>query len=275
MKIVLGEYLNSFLRLLSNFTYLGFSLCRLFKIGKDHGKLIEFMNKLSIKKYMIVCVVVSGGLSVCKALQYNINIAEINFAFPLHFSQNEEHNSWHNSPHFVAITSVNAIYDLINYFCFVIIQLVVDLVLIKKLWQVIGEKEVKLAQMMRTASNKQKISKENEESKRRAIFMVVFSSVFNFATKIPSLVTSLNDVRLLILNPFVKNAVFSELFFGYNPFVSNLTFRFFCMKEKSCLVFQNFGNCLFLVSLCSVVYFLKNFDNNFKAAYRELFKNRK
>ena len=268
VKIIFGEYMNSVFRLLSNFTYLGFSLCRMSKIGKEHGKLIVYMNeKLSIKVYVVVCLFVSASLSVCKALQFDINLIDPEYGAPVPFIQSPS-RMWFFNAGYVAITIINTIYDIINYFFFVLVHLVVDLVLISKLKQVIKEKEEKAIQMMAFSSEEDrgKAFKENEESKRRAFSMVFFSSVLNVITKVPSMITSINDMRLLIINPLNIKDVAQ---FDRQPLATNLTFRYFCVTDSTCDLFQSCGNCLFIFSLCSIMHFLKHFDKNFKTAFQQ------
>lgn len=266
IKIILGEYFNSLLRLVSNFTYLAFCLCRMHKVGKEHGKLVAFMNELSVKIYMIVWVLISAGLSVCKALQFDINKDMPSYAYPVLIIQNSS-RMWLFKSGYVAVTVINAIYDLINYFVFVLIHFVVDLVLIKKMRRVIREKEEKLKEMK--PEGLERTLKQNKESKRRLVFMVAFSSVFNIVTKLPSMITSLNDVRLV----FIKLSE-SIAWFVFDSTATTLSFRFFCSNQKTCMVFQRFGSCLFLLSLCSTLHFLKRFDKNFKLAFKQAFQKK-
>lgn len=263
VKIVLVEGLNSTFRLLSNFTYLGFSLCRMSKIGKDHGNLIVFMSELNMTVYMIMSLLFSIGLSVCKALQFDVNLSRPEYEFPMPFIQNHV-RYWIFNPNYVAITVVNAIYDMVNYFLFVLVHLVVDVTLIRKLRRVLNEKEIKIKEMKMQGLDK--VVKENKESKRRVVSMVVFSSLFNFFTKVPSMITSLNDLRLLVARPATSKESF---WFMFDAVYTNFSFLFFCSNEKSCLIFQKFGNCLFLISLCSTLHFLKHFDKNFQVACQQ------
>lgn len=276
VKIILGEYMSNVCRLLANFTYLGFSLCRMSQIGKDHGKLIVFLDtKLTIKIYMAVCVVVSAGACVCKVLVFDINVDLLDLPYPLPFSQNTNKSRWMLYAPYVAITVVNTVYDFLNYVVFVCIHLCVDLVLVKKIRATIAEKDAKMRQM-KHGQELDKALKESEDSKHRVLNMVIFCSVFNLLTKVPLMITSLNNCRIIFTLPFGKK----EFLLKYNeslqlsvmnPFRVNMTFRYFCSFEKSCLVFQNFGNCLFLASSSATVYFLKSFDMNFKSAYETSF----
>lgn len=175
----------------------------------------------------------------------------------------------------LAITVVNAIYDILNYCLFVFVHLFVDLVLICKLNRVLREKEEKLKKMTNNTNEIEKQAKENEQSKRRALFMVIFSSIFNLISKVPSMVASFNDVRILIISPYMKNSLQDSLVFNYNSFRTSLSLEYFCSSDRSCLFFQNFGNSLFLISLASILFFLRAFDKNFKDAYKQAFKANK
>lgn len=87
LKIIIGEYLNSFFRLLSNFSYIAFSLNRLNCVGKDHDVVTEFVRKISIKSYLTFSCLLSCGLSVVKALRFEINKIDNSNLFPLIFDQ--------------------------------------------------------------------------------------------------------------------------------------------------------------------------------------------
>lgn len=268
VKIVFGEYLNSLSRLISYLTYLAFSICRMSKVGNDHEKLIMFINEKSVKKYMFVCIVISAGLSVPKAFQFDINLDESFLEYPMTFLQNSA-RFWTEKKIYVVITVANAVHDLISYLVFILIQIVVDLILIKKMMQALNEKEEKMREIKMQGLDK--IIKENKKSKRRVIRMVIFSSTFSLITKVPSIVTSLNDVRLIIRN-FVP--IQEMQFFKFNPNTTTLYFDLFCYTQKSCLIFKKFGNFLYLLSLSSTFHFLKRFDKNFEAGCDQVFSTK-
>ena len=47
-----------------------------------------------------------------------------------------------------------------------------------------------------------KLKKENDESKRNVLILVVLSLVINFVSKWPLMITSLNDLRIHISIPY-------------------------------------------------------------------------
>lgn len=277
IKIIFGEYLNNLFRLMSNFTYLGFSLCRLSKIGTQHNKLTVFISELKIKKFMIGAFLFSASMSISKAIQYRINLVNIDVSYPITFSSMI--GGWQNKSGFIAIFVLNIIYNILNYFLFVFVHLVVDCILIKTLWQVMRERVNKMKEMKRSVKEIENVSKENEESKRRAIFMVIINSTLNFCTKIPLMIMSVNDLRILIQRPFFEleneDPLTIKIFNNYEKFETAYSFKYFCWTQHSCQVIQSFGNCLFLFSTTTVLFFLKHFDKNFKLAFSECFSNKK
>lgn len=271
---IIDDYINCVCRLLANFAYFGFSLCRMSQIGKDHGKFIVFIDKLSIKKFFIFSMLISGGLSVCKVLRFNINIDQPRLQAPLPFVQNYMLYGWQFNPKYVTITVFNTIYDTFNYLVFVLVHCIIDIVLFKKLKSTIDEKEIKMKELIKSSKELEKSTKESQESKRRVLFMIIYNSVFNLITKVPSMITSFNDLRLVILKPLSNSNDYNLEFYNFNPFNTKMTFKFFCSMQMSCLIFQKFGNCLFLFSIGQVFSFLKRFDKNFKEAYKQAFPNK-
>lgn len=224
---------------------------------------------------MLVVVLVSAGLSVCKSLQFDINMDYPQYAFPLPVIQNPKRLGWQQSPGHVCVFVINILYNILNYFIFVLVHLGVDFFLIKNFWQAIREKEEKMAKMKRSAHEMENSSRENEESKRRALWMVILNSSVNFCTKLPLMITSLGDLLLIIKQPYA--ALENDITISFrvmdqlDRFESKISFSFFCSSIKGCLVFQNFGNCLYLFSLAIIFFFLKRFDKNFKVALQNAF----
>lgn len=273
IKIIFGEFLSCVCRLMSNFTYLGFSLCRITKIGKDHDRFTLFINDMSMKKYIIFSFIASVGLSFSKLFQFRFNLDYQLMLYP--YSVFEFSIGWQMIPLYIAIFVANIFFYILNYSLFVLVHLIVDLMLIRKLWVVLREKEEKLREL--TGKNMEDESKNNEESRRRVIFMVIFNSTLNFCTKLPMMITSVNDLRLLIHKTYVNNDSYyditrTNILYNFQTFI---TFKYLCWTQKSCIIFQSFGNCLFLFSLTTILFFLKCFDRNFKTAFSNVFNIRK
>jgi hypothetical protein len=83
---------------------------------------------------------------------------------------------------------------------FVLLNLVIDLILVKKLKEVMKDREEKFKDQ--SEQMREKLNKENKESMRRVIYMVIISSLLNFLLKLPIVITSLNDLRVLITSGY-------------------------------------------------------------------------
>ena len=265
-KIIFGEYFSCFFRLFSNFTYVAFALNRLSLIGNNPNKVTKFFSELGIKKFIAFSIIVSAAFPVVKPLRYQINTIAYERYMPVLFF-NFTHFSGHETIYKLLII-FNSVYDIVNYILFVLLNLILDILLIKKLREAMREREEKVKDQIEAA--REKVKKENDESFRRVIFMVVLSSLVNFLLKLPIVITSLNDLRYLITT---SGWLQFDYFDDYN-FEFSYSFSYFCYTDKICMIFFQFGNFLFLISLSVNFFFLKRFDKNFYSAY-ELFKAKK
>ena len=75
-KIIFADFLYSVFTLLSNFGYVGFSICRLSMIGKEQTKLTKWFSEIPIVYYIIVSTIISVGLSVIKLFKYEVNTSD-------------------------------------------------------------------------------------------------------------------------------------------------------------------------------------------------------
>ena len=274
-KIILVEYFGFFFRLISNFTYVAFGINRLSLVGKDHNKLTKFFSEVEVKKYLAVCIILSGGLSVIKALRYDVNTIMLEESTPIVFNQDLFRKESKTSFNLKII--FNFICDFINYVLFVIANFIIDVILLKKLKEVMQEREEKFKEQSEQAKEKLKI--DNRSSYRRVILMVVLSSFINILLKFPSTVASFND--LFILNNLNSdqhdNTEFDAMrsvreYYKYG-FLSNLH-RHLCFQPKFCDLFKLLSNFFIIISLSINLFFLKRFDKNFSLAYQVYFKGK-
>lgn len=275
LKIIFS-YLDYTCRILSNFCYFGFSMCRLARIGKNHGKFIESFNKFGIIKFMAVSVLVSVAFSAGRAIAYKINLYAPLNSYPQTMLQTHVGALFKSLIRDASII-LNCIYDIFNYLLFLIVHLAVDIVLIVKLRRVIAEKEEKMREMKSSEKEMAKSKKENKKSKHRAFMMVIFSSLLNLITKFPFVITTLNDVRLHFKmtgeQNFSKSHSIRKYLFRFNS--EGLSFKKICGYQSSCLLIQSFGSFLYVFSLLTTLFFLKRFDKNFKIAYQTIFAAKK
>lgn len=272
-KLVVGEFFNCMFRLISSFSYVTFSLGRLSRIGKDNNKFVQFFSDLSPKIFIVFTVIISTVLSVVKPIRFDINLDEPNLAYPMLFDQNIHRIGWQKRHGFQALLYLNIIYDLVNYCLFVLVNLIIDIVLLRELFKVINEREEKFNNdhLLTSQSAREKFYKENEEAKRRTIKMVIFNSLINFV-KIPLAITTLNDLRIFILHPYSKKNYNDTTHLFWKTL--SISMSDFCSLEKSCLLFQRFGNFLYLISLSLNFFFFKYFDKNFQLAYKQAFNQK-
>ena len=69
-KIIFTECFVTMFKFMCNFAYVAFALNRISLIGKDHGKLVKFISKVGIEKYIVVTLLISSLLSWIKGLKY-------------------------------------------------------------------------------------------------------------------------------------------------------------------------------------------------------------
>ena len=270
-KIIFGEYFNCFFRLFSNFTYVAFALNRLSLIGKNHNIITKLVKDVGVKKYIVISILISACFPVVKAFRYIINETYYFKDTPRMYFKGQD-GSWYYNTEPILIMIFNAIHDFVNYVFFVLLNLVIDLILVKKLKIVLKEREEKFKEQSEQV--KETLKKENDESMRRVINMVVISSLLNLSLKLPIVITSLNDLRILISSQYRSFSIsttfayqFSENYETSNSFKFQNSMNYLCFLNKICEIFESFGNFLFLISLSVNFFFLKKFDKRFQSAY--------
>ena len=143
-KIVFGEFLSSFLRLMSNLTYIGFSINRLSLIGREHGKLVTYMSKLKVRGFLCRVFFPCLCLSVVKIFRFhpNFNLPDHDYPQPFSF--------WFNKIDINLIylyLSFNFTYDLINSVVLLLITSIIDIILIIAFRKTLTEKKMKLSRL--------------------------------------------------------------------------------------------------------------------------------
>ena len=268
-KIVFGETVSSFLRLISNFTYLAFSINRLSLVGKN-GDFIEYFSKLAVYKYMIFSSVVSALFSLVKGFRFRVNSFEPDELYPFIFYRESDKNNPNYKTIYTILFVFDAVYNFFNYIIFTFIHLISDILLYFKIRNTIKEKEVKFKTIyLLIDSQYTKKLKENRKSIRKVLKMVIFYSFVSLVCKIPISITSLNDLRLLIINPF------NNLEINYNRgrelFKFPYSMNSICYLDEICLIFESFGNFLYFISLGVNIFFFCCFDKKFRLSFYTTF----
>lgn len=274
-ELVFAEFFLYFFIAMSNFSYLAFSICRLSLVGSiNKNKLVKFVSKSGCKTLSAAFGLISIGLAVIKPLKYTVLPSNHSDAydhdivdFPNLFYKNKAIGSGFTLTTFKLKIIFDTLYDLVNYCVFVLVNMAIDVVLLTQVRRVMEQKEEKMSTQIR--SRLEKLRKENRESLRRLVKLVMLSSLCGIALKVPNCLTSLNDFRLLISN--LNFEFFEKISFEPNHFAFPYTMSYLCMLTKACLVFRSFGHFLYIVSLSANFFFLKSFDQNFKAAFSATF----
>ena len=269
-KIVFGETVSSFLRLISNFTYLAFSINRLSLVGKN-GDFIEYFSKLAVYKYMIFSFVISASFSIVKGFRFKLNSFQPDEFYPLIFHRDFFTYLSNYQLIYSLLFAFDAVYTLINYIIFTLIHLIFDILLFYKIRKTIKEKEVKYKTIfLLIDSQYSKKLKENQETIRKVLTMVILSALVSLIFKIPISITPLNDIRLLISTPF--DHLEKDFKSGRELFKFPYSMKTICYFDEICLIFESFGNFLFLFSFGINIFFYYKFDKKFYSSFNTAFR---
>ena len=267
-KVIVIEYLGNTLKLISNFSYIAFSLSRTLLIGKDHGSFLKlFSNDIkNLKKYIITVILISLVSNIVRILQYDLSQ---NFAYhrksPLlineffvvvyHFDELKREDKI-----IKLILIFKGISDLINNLLFVVLNFIVDVYMTVRLKRTLDEK-------MNT--NDPKTKKLKTDAVLKSILMIVLNAFVNIILKLPLLIVSLHDIHVSFtyITDFLRKLVMSE-FFIYNQ---TFFFQTICIQNIYCSILERFFNLLVTISFSINIFFYYNFDNNFKVYFLKLF----
>ena len=246
-RIICVEFISSVLKMLSNFSYLGFLIARSSLIGKNHGQLIQIFSKISIFKFTTVSFVLSTLFSIVKIFHYQVNTFDTNLDYPTPYDRNLNNIF---SPGFEVksrlISIFNAISDLINYILFIVFNLILDIFLIFKL-------KATLSRRVNSTS-----SSNNQDVINRAITSVVSYTLFSIIFKVPASIKSVFDSASF-------NDDFNKIFASSQI---NYLYEYFCIYCRICPMFELLAYLLFIFSLSCNIFFYFMFDNRFKIGFK-------
>ena len=246
-------------RFMCNFTYIAFALNRNSLIGKDHGKLVTFMSKVEIKKYIGVTLIISCSLSWIKGFKYEVNYFYSDLNFPI--SNELDIFQFRNNPsrfedfYFI----FNSISDLVNYLVFVVICIVIDICMVVQLRRTLEEKSVKSALMNQNQNEKKKT--ENQEAVNKAIKMVVLNSAIGIFFKLPVFILSLINV---IAEFYFRNGNYSY----FHPHFGD--FYFMLLDGGFFTLIQDLSLFFFTLSLSIQMFIYNRLDKKFNSGYERL-----
>ena len=256
-RIIFKECLVTVFRFMCNFTYIAFALNRIGLIGKDHGKIVTFICEIGIKKYIFISLLISVLFSWIKYFKYEVNYFYPDMNYPISneldiiLSESTRFNDFY--------FTFNSISDLINYFVFLLICLIIDICMVVQLRRILDEKAMKIESMKITiiALNPSKPS-EFEEAVNKAIKMVIVNSSIGFVFKLP---VSLIPVVNLYAEFYYKSDFNVYLNPGFREFYSMLFDTGFYG------LIQDVTSLLFTFSLSVQLFIYNYFDKKFRIGY--------
>lgn len=262
-KVILVECLIPAFRFMCSFCYVAFALNRISLIGKDHGKIVEFMSKAKVKYYILITLAISLGLSVIKYFKYEINYDELESTFPVSNEWNILIDSYLKSSN-LAYFIINSISDLLNYVVFVVVCFILDVCMIVQLRKTLNEKLQKQKSILNPTQAETK-QKENDEVIKRSIKMVVLNTAIGIVLKMPSsflpVVNLCADSYFRRFNQRYKHPTFGEF---YSTLIDGEFYG----------TIEDFSKFLYCFSLSIQFFIYLVFDKKFKTGY-DNFKNKK
>ena len=239
-KIIFAEFLCSVFKLISNFGYVGFLLCRLSMIGKEQTKLTNSFSKIPIIYYIIASTIISVGLSVIKIFKYEVNtfIPYLEYPIPLDKKYNmaeltnDSYLDYKKRLRLIQIFYL--VSDLTSYFLFIPINFILDIVLILKMKKALSEKI------------NMEVKKEKEILFRLKILAFTFL-LSNFLMKLPAMFKPIFDM--------------SNIIYSLRPY-SLIPHRKWNYLYAS--IFDKLASFLFIISTSVIIFFYYLFDKNFK-----------
>lgn len=263
-KIIFTQFFAHVFRLLSNFTFLAFALNRLSLIGKDHDCLTNAVSNMKIKNYLGISGLVSLLFSVVKIFLFEPNYSFPLLPYPIDFQDNPSQIP--SQSKIISIKVLNAITNMLNYVLFGIINLIIDINLIRKMKQTMKEQEEKLKEQISKKALETRI-KENRESVDRTVKMSVLYALVNLAFKMPASIISLHDMLLVIFYKPETIGLTDEI----ELYTFEYFFKYICSFSQICMTMNNYGDFLHLISLSTSILFFYKFDKKISFAFKEVF----
>ena len=261
VRIALKEFLGTALILMSSLSYIAFTLNRIALLGKEHGKIVNWISNICLKRFTVYCSIISLLTSVVKIFKYKLNLDSPGYDYPIQLAIE-------TSFIFNIVTSqiylvVDFVSDLMVSLVYIVLQLIVDICLVYQLKTTL-ESKMKSSQ---TQKQKELLKKKNDSAINRAIVMVILNAAFNLILKAPTCVIPLYNM----ISFKYQQSRFSSV--KQHPLTH--FHLFYCEILGICNAFEELSKFLFLVSLTLNIIFFYNFDNMFKNCFFKIFPCKK
>ena len=150
-KIIFAEYLSHVVYIMSNISYICYSINRLSLVGLEHGEFVKKISKLKVKKCILITFLFCLVLPVSKIFNFKPNYFDPYKNYPDYI----ELASINNSLVLLYLTS-SILYNLINSLGFIVANLVVDINLFRAMRSVFEDR----------AKNTSRVIQSNELRKK-------------------------------------------------------------------------------------------------------------
>lgn len=261
---------------MSNFCYIAFAFSRISLIGKEHSKLVEYISKASLKKYILVTSLISVGLSIVKGFKYQINYihSERDYPFLIENDLDQTGGKWTKNLYNV----VNFVSDILNYVIFVVVNIIIDIYMVSRLRKTLHEKldrlmlnhENDVSQQKNSCKMNKKKEREIKEAINNAIRMVFVNSALNFYLKLPLVYIPLHNVIYTFYYSKTKSHGFDTLLATSDNFGFDTYFRHMTQMDLITLV-SDFADWLLGVLIFIQFFVFLKFDKKLKEAFEKLF----
>lgn len=249
--------LGNFLILGSNFSYIAFAINRYLLIGKNHHRYFVKFSKIDTKKYFRVMIMISFIMSPSRYLSY-INYSEIKETYqpkeyPYYYQYTTQVYLPAGKLEFLKIfTGYNFISDLLNYVIFFVFNLIMDILLIRKLKDTLNNRKL-------TGKNKIN-SKQKDETSAKGLKMIIINSALNFFLRIPHVLQVANNIYIT----FWTDDLGLQLRINQNEYIN------FCDQLRLCDTVFVISNFLYILNLNFNFLIFYNFDKKFRESYDNL-----
>ena len=267
-KIIGKECLVTVLQFMISFTYVAFAFNRIAMIDSN-SKLVEFMSKMGMKKYIAVTLLISSGLSTVKYFKFDVNYDYPWMNYPISNEQDIFSKSFKKDHAILsdAFFIINSISDIVNYVIFVFVCSAIDVDMIVILKKIMDEKTRKSEILFKGCEAKlESIRKENEEVVVKAIRLVIINTAFGILLKSPVSVISIVNVYA---DFYYKSEINRFATPRFNRFYSFLIYSGF----YGCVV--DFAHLLFTISISIQMFIYKRFDRKIQIAFERLMEKKK
>lgn len=86
-QIVVLDFIGGILIYMSSISFIAFTLSRISLIGKDHGKLITSITRISILKFLAVLIPLSILFNIIEVFKHRLNLIYPDNDYPMFFKQ--------------------------------------------------------------------------------------------------------------------------------------------------------------------------------------------